>query len=167
MKLIFITSFLLLISCSKGVFTTSENNSYLEDTDRISPPKEDIILIFNLEFKKDNNQSGGISISLRDKNLAEGFLKKDFDRIPSIPKDKYKISLANSDFHIIKSTIIENPLHQHVEYENDQHQLQYKPITKESSIVSFRARYEKAIEYVIIEYADDKPNSQFLKKIKL
>lgn len=159
---------LVLFCCGACAPQIIESESTLENNSAEDLVMKDSILFLGFDiFKGEVAESN--SVKLNSKMISPGFLKKDITAVPTIPKGKIKCTLLDDAKNVIKSTLVDNPLIQSLEYGDHDHadhaghdhekvELGRKVVKKENAFFSFRARHDAAIKFVRIELVDAEAN---------
>lgn len=149
---------LLLVSC-KNYDTIGESNSgRASDKVNLEQQEDDEILkregILFLHFNVYGSNSGEV-LMLSKAEITEGsFIKSDYDlSAAALPGHLFCTFLNNKD-EIIKTTLINNPLIQRVEYSEDGETIKSKVINKDSAYFFLRTNYLGDIYSVKVEMID-------------
>ena len=163
--LFYVVVLFLFGSCASQIV---ESESTLDNTSEKEMVMKDSILFLGFDIFKGEIKDKD-SIQLNSKMIVPGFLKKDISAVPTIPEGKIKCSLLDDSRNVIKSTLVENPLLQSLEYGDHDHEdhaghdhakvkLGRTSVKKEQAFFSFRTRYDAAIKFVQIELVDSNAN---------
>ncbi len=166
----YISLILLLViqGCSPGIQQEITKETIITNTFSSNTKDSLIYLGFNILHDKESDKS---SVQLANQIVKQAYLKQDISSAPTLPENKIRCSLLDVDQHIIKSTIVDNPLIEHAEYvcnhdhdhdhdhsAHEEESLKRKLIKKDEGYFGFRARYTSAVRYVLVELADQDAN---------
>jgi hypothetical protein len=158
MKPVYIILLILLASCTSLKKSTTKTLTTETSVSKISK-----IIFLNYKVSKDLNNK--IEISLVDKIITEGSLKK--NQRNKITNNLNNLICTQQDLNLvaIDSIFIANPLIKNIEYADDSGKLSRKTIELDSIITSIRMDLKPQTKFITLKLLSDTNNS--LLKIQL
>ncbi len=172
-----LTLLITIQGCSPGIQQDITKEMISTNTFANETKDSLIYLGFNILHDKASDKS---SIQLTNQIIKQAYLKQDISSAPTLPENKIRCSLLDMNQHIIKSTIVDNPLIEHAEYvcthdhdhdhdhaAHEEESLKRKLIKKDEGYFGFRARYTSAARYVLVELSDEDANPDSAKVFEI
>jgi hypothetical protein len=147
-KIFILCTFLLATACN--VWKTPNTNSEVSTTPRI--------LFMNFSIVK--NSMNEIHIALIDQTVVEGNMKGLTEVFPRIENGDLRFSAFNKEKKKLNGLIIPNPLHQSVEYVDDDGMLTRRTVILDSTFFSVRIPLLPSTAYIEI-YGNEKPHTTY------
>lgn len=156
-----------MLSCnsSKDVLATNVNAEDQSTLSSNSTPTSDVdnyIVSFIVNVKMDNDV---YQLSLENTIKAPGFLKKNNSKNQH-GHDFFEVLIYDGNNEVLDQKMVENPLHQHYEYSNDEGSFENVALESNEGVFSVRTNYYPTISYMKIFSVNDE-SKLLLDKIEL
>jgi hypothetical protein len=161
-KILIFCLFLCLIACTEK--TKVVTNTPTTTTQNAVPNEPQILFIQLKIVQKDKNAP--ILATVASKKSVNGLLDKPLQGIELI-EGNWLISLLDADQKIVAQEVVQDPINQHFEYQNDKGQLDNKTVVKQETDCFVRVQYNPKFQYLKCESIVEKKVLKPLFQIKL
>ena len=155
MKVAYIILFLLIVSC-----TSLKNNSISTATKEKKTPATSKVIFLNYKISK--NTSNTVELSLINKIISEGKLKKKYQNKTNYTIGDFICIQQDINSVAIDSIHIPNPLIKNIESSDVSGKLSRKKITLDNTTISTRMQLNSATKFIILKSVTN-TNSSLLK----
>jgi hypothetical protein len=161
-KILFFSLFLSLISCSEK---TSGVTNTPTSTAQAAVPEEPQILFIQLKIvQKDKNAP--VLATVISKKSVNGILDKSLQGIQLL-EGQWLVSLLDSEQKVVAQEVVQDPINQHFEYQNDKGKLDNATVVKQENDCFIRVQNNPKFRYLKCESIVENKVLKLLFQIKL